>query len=59
MLGLIVCSLIFGLAIAVVGESANIILELLMAIAEIMICITQWIIKLTPIAVLFLIAGSV
>jgi Na+/H+-dicarboxylate symporter len=57
-LGLIVCSIVFGLALARAGEQANIILDFFAAIVLVMMYITHWIIRLTPIGVLFLIAGG-
>ena len=58
MLGLIACSLVFGIGIAVVGEDADILLKFFIAVVEVMIRISKWIIRLTPIGVLFLIAGE-
>jgi proton glutamate symport protein len=59
MIGMIVCSLAFGLAIAVIGDDADIVLNFFQAISKIMMCITNWVVRMTPIAVLFLIAGEV
>ena len=58
MLGLILCSLVFGMAVAIVGEEAEIVLNCFNSISMIMMVVTQWVIKLTPIGVIFLIAGK-
>ena len=58
-LGLIVASLVFGIAIASVGEKAQPVLSFFSSITEVMMLITSWIIKLAPIGVCFLVAGQI
>jgi Na+/H+-dicarboxylate symporter len=46
------------MAVAIVGEEAEIVLNCFNSISMIMMVVTQWVIKLTPIGVIFLIAGK-
>jgi len=46
---------VFGIAIAVVGEEAQPVLTFFSSITVIMMRITQWIITLAPVGVLFLV----
>ena len=52
-------SLVFGVAIASVGEEGKPVLKFFEAFVSIMMKLTSWIINLAPIGVLFLVAGSV
>ena len=58
-LGLVMFSLVFGVAIASVGEESKPVLKFFEAFVAIMMKLTSWIINLAPIGVLFLVAGSV
>jgi len=58
-LGLVMFSLVFGVAIASVGEEGKPVLKFFEAFVSIMMKLTSWIINLAPIGVLFLVAGSV
>lgn len=59
-LGLIVFSLVFGLAIAAVGEEdAKPTLDLLQSIVKIMMQVTNWVVSLAPVGVIFLVAGQI
>ena len=57
--GLVMFSLVFGVAIASVGEESKPVLKFFEAFVAIMMKLTSWIINLAPIGVLFLVAGSV
>jgi Na+/H+-dicarboxylate symporter len=56
---MIVGSLFFGMAIAIVGEEADPVLKFFTSITVIVMRITQWIIMLAPVGVMFLVAGQI
>lgn len=58
-LGLVVFSLVFGVAIASVGEEGQAILKFFDSLVSVMMKITSWVINLAPFGVFFLVAGSV
>jgi len=58
-LGLVVFSLVFGVAIAAVGEEGEAILKFFSSLVSVMMKVTGWVINLAPVGVLFLVAGSV
>jgi Na+/H+-dicarboxylate symporter len=58
-LGLVVFSLAFGIAIASVGKEAEPILKFFASFVAIMMKITGWIINLAPVGVCFLVAGQI
>lgn len=58
-LGLVVFSLVFGIAIACVGEQAQPILSFFESLVSVMMVITGWIINLAPVGVMFLVAGQI
>lgn len=58
-LGLVAWSIMFGIAIANVGEKAKPVLDFFVAFTEIMMTITQFVINFAPIGVCFLVAGQV
>ncbi len=58
-LGMIVGAIVFGVAIAVVGEEADPVLKFFTSITVIVMRITQWIILLAPVGVMFLVAGQI
>jgi Na+/H+-dicarboxylate symporter len=47
---------VFGIAIAIVGDEAQPVLSFFTSITVIMMRITQWIIALAPVGVLFLVS---
>jgi len=58
-LGLVVFSLVFGVAIAAVGEDGKPILSFFSSLVSVMMKVTSWVIAIAPVGVLFLVAGSV
>jgi len=58
-LGLVVFSLVFGVAIAAVGEEGKPILNFFSSLVSVMMKVTSWVITIAPVGVLFLVAGSV
>lgn len=58
-LGLVVFSIITGIAISLCGEEGKPLLGLFQSISVVMMKLTGWIIHLAPIGVLFLIAGQI
>jgi len=58
-LGLVVFSLVFGVAIASVGDEGEPILNFFASLVSVMMKVTAWVINLAPVGVLFLVAGSV
>jgi len=58
-LGLVVFSLVFGVAIAAVGEDGKPILNFFSSLVSVMMKVTSWVITIAPVGVLFLVAGSV
>ncbi len=59
MLGLIVVSVVMGLAVAVLGDEALPVLQFVTSFTAVMMKITSWIIFLAPVGVMFLVAGAV
>ena len=57
--GLVVFSLVFGVAIAAVGEDGKPILNFFSSLVSVMMKVTSWVIAIAPVGVLFLVAGSV
>ena len=58
-LGLVSWSIVLGVAIAAAGEPAKTVLDFFNGMSTIMMLITQWIINLAPVGILFLVAGQV
>jgi len=58
-LGLVVFSIVMGVAIAMSGEDGKPLLRLMESISVVMMKVTGWIIHLAPVGVLFLIAGQI
>merc|ERR1712029_1297009 len=58
-LGLVAWSIVFGVAIAAVGEKAKPVLNFFVAFTEIMMMITQFVINFAPVGVAFLVAEQV
>jgi len=58
-LGLVMWSIFFGLAIAAVGEKAKPVLDFFVSFTEVMMTITQFVINFAPIGVFFLVASQV
>ena len=58
-LGLVFFSILFGLAIATVGEEAKPILQFFTSLVQIMMKMTSWAILLSPVGIFFLICGSI
>jgi len=56
---MIVSAIVFGVAIAVVGDEAEPVLKFFTSITVIVMRITQWIILLAPVGVMFLVAGQI
>ena len=48
-----------GVAIAIVGEEADPVLKFFTSVTVIVMKITQWIIMLAPVGVMFLVAGQI
>ncbi len=58
-LGLIVFSIVTGIAIAALGEPAKPLLMFFTSLADVILQVTRWIIWLSPVGVCFLIAGQI
>ncbi len=58
-LGLVVFSVVIGVAIASVGEAGRPLLAFFESLSTVMMKVTQWIIYLAPVGVLFLVAGQI
>ncbi len=58
-LGLVVFSIVTGVAIASAGEEGIPLLRFFQSVSAVMMKVTTWIIYLAPVGVLFLIAGQV
>jgi len=58
-LGLVMWSIVFGIAIAAVGDRAKPVLDFFIAFTEIMMMITQFVINFAPLGVCFLVAEEV
>lgn len=58
-LGLVVFSIVTGVAISVCGEEGKPLLKFFESISIVMMKVTTWIINLAPVGVLFLIAGQI
>merc|ERR1711892_28901 len=58
-LGLVVFSLITGLAVSLAGEEGAQVLQFFKALSVVMMKITHWVVHLAPVGVCFLIAGEI
>ena len=58
-MGLVMFSIVTGIAIAVIGDDAEPLLKFLQSVSIVMMRITTWIIHLSPVGVCFLVAGQV
>merc|ERR1719186_256168 len=58
-LGLVVVSIVMGIAISVAGEEGKFLLKLFQSIAHVMMKVTSWVIRCSPVGVLFIVAGQV
>ena len=58
-LGLVFFAIILGISLATIGEKGKPLLEFFSSLAEAMMTITTWVIRLAPIGVFFLIGGQV
>lgn len=59
MLGLVIFSVVMGVCIGVEGERAKPLLNFFVAMSECMMTMTTWVIWLSPVGILFLVAGQV
>ena len=58
-LGLVFFAIILGISLATIGEKGKPLLDFFSSLAEAMMTITTWVIRLAPIGVFFLIGGQV
>merc|ERR1719186_4962 len=58
-LGLVVVSIVMGIAISAAGEEGKFLLKLFQSIADVMMKVTSWVISCSPVGVLFIVAGQV
>ena len=58
-MGLVMFSIVTGIAIAVIGDDAEPLLKFLQSVSIVMMRITTWIIHLSPVGVCFLVAGQI
>jgi len=58
-LGLVVFAVVFGIALATMGEKGKPLLDFFTALSDAMMKLTTWVINLAPVGVFFLIGGQV
>merc|ERR1719186_2401377 len=58
-LGLVVVSIVMGIAISAAGEEGKFLLKLFQSIADVMMKVTTWVIRCSPVGVLFIVAGQI
>merc|ERR1719186_22592 len=58
-LGLVVVSIVMGVAISAAGEEGKFLLKLFQSISDVMMMVTTWVISCSPVGVLFIVAGQV
>ena len=58
-LGLVVMSIVMGVAISAAGEEGKVLLKIFQSISNVMMKVTSWVIYLAPVGVLFLVAGQI
>lgn len=58
-LGLMSFFIAFGIAIAILGDEAKVLLNCMEGVSNVMMKMTNWIIMVAPVGVLFLVAGQI